>query len=58
MLQYGVLSAAAVAASHAAGVAVWAWTVNTAEVLGEVLDAGVDGVISDDPSIFRATLPP
>lgn len=58
MLHYGVVSRAAVERCRAAGVPVWAWTVNSEDVLADVLDAGVDGVISDDPRIFRATLTP
>jgi glycerophosphoryl diester phosphodiesterase len=58
MLHYGVVSAAAVRSCHEAGVAVWAWTVNGPAVLEQVVDAGVDGVISDDPRIFEATLTP
>ena len=58
MLHYGVVSAAAVERCHAAGAAVWAWTVNSEDVLGRVLAAGVDGVISDDPRILGATLTP
>ena len=58
MLHYGVVSAAAVRSCHEAGAAVWTWTVNEADVLEQVVDAGVDGVISDDPRIFGATLTP
>lgn len=56
MLHHGVVSRAAVERCRAAGVAVWAWTVNSEDVLARVLAAGVDGVVSDDPRIFRATL--
>lgn len=56
MLHYGVVSPAAVDRCHAASVAVWTWTVNGEDVLARVLAAGVDGVISDDPRILRATL--
>lgn len=58
MLHYGVVSEAAVERCRAAGVPVWTWTVNSEDVLARVLSAGVDGVISDDPRIFRATLTP
>jgi glycerophosphoryl diester phosphodiesterase len=54
MLHYGVVSAAAVARCHTAGVAVWTWTVNSERVLADVVAAGVDGVISDDPRILKA----
>ena len=52
MLHYAVLSRAAVDRCHESGAAVWAWTVNEPELLGRVVDLGVDGVISDDPRVF------
>jgi glycerophosphoryl diester phosphodiesterase len=51
-LHYAVLSAAAVEASHAAGAAVFTWTVNEPELLEQVVELGVDGVVTDDPRIF------
>jgi glycerophosphoryl diester phosphodiesterase len=56
MLHYAVTSPAVVDCCHARGAAVWAWTVNEAELLDRLIAAGVDGVVSDDPRIFRATL--
>lgn len=60
MLQHAVVSAAAVARAHDAGVAVWAWTVDDADELARLDAAGVDAVISNDPRVFSdvATLPP
>ena len=60
MLQHAVVSAAAVARAHEAGVAVWAWTVDDPDELARLEAAGVDAVISNDPRIFSgvATLPP
>jgi glycerophosphoryl diester phosphodiesterase len=52
MLHYAVLSRAAVERCHESGAAVWAWTVNEPELLGRVVELGVDGVISDDPRLF------
>ena len=57
MLHYGVVSPAAVARCHDAGVPVWVWTVNSPALLARVEEAGVDGVVTDDPRIFGATLP-
>ncbi len=56
MLHYAVVSPAAVERCHARGAAVWAWTVNEPELLNRLVEAGVDGVVSDDPRLFRATL--
>lgn len=52
MLHHAVVSAAAVERAHAAGVAVWAWTIDTPEELERMLRAGVDAVITNDPRIL------
>lgn len=59
MLQHAVVSAAAVARAHAAGAAVWAWTVDDPVELARLEAAGVDAVITNDPGLFSAvaTLP-
>ncbi len=60
MLQHAVVSRGAVERAHAAGAAVWAWTVDDPDELSRLDAAGVDAVISNDPRIFSgvATLPP
>ena len=60
MLQHAVVSPAAVARAHAAGAAVWAWTVDDLDELARLDAAGVDAVITNDPRIFSgvATLAP
>ncbi len=60
MLQHAVVSPAAVARAHAAGAAVWAWTVDHPDELARLEAAGVDAVITNDPRIFSgvATLAP
>ncbi len=60
MLQHAVVSAAAVERAHAAGAAVWAWTVDDPDELARLDAAGVDAVITNDPTLFdlMATLPP
>jgi glycerophosphoryl diester phosphodiesterase len=53
MLHHAVVSPAVVATCHGRGVAVWTWTVNDEALLQRLVGLGVDGVISDDPRIFR-----
>ena len=57
MLEHRVVTPAAVSRAHAHGAPVLAWTVDTVDDLRRVVDAGVDGVITNDPGIFVATLP-
>ena len=56
MLQHRLVTAAAVARAHELGVPVLAWTVDDPRDLERVVAAGVDGVITNDPRIFLATL--
>jgi glycerophosphoryl diester phosphodiesterase len=58
MLYHRVVSPQVVERVHALGAAVFAWTVDEEADLKRVLGAGVDGVISNDPRIFGATLTP
>ncbi|MGB2875155.1 MAG: glycerophosphodiester phosphodiesterase [Gaiellaceae bacterium] len=53
MLHGRVVSRAVVERCHALGAAVLAWTVVSAEQLRRLDELGVDGVIADDPRIFR-----
>jgi glycerophosphoryl diester phosphodiesterase len=39
-----------------AGKAVYGWTVSTPEVLQQVLEAGVDGVVTDHPAAAMAAI--
>jgi glycerophosphoryl diester phosphodiesterase len=55
MIHYCVLSRAAVERCHRLGVSVCAWTVDEPRLLERVLCKGVDGVISNDPRIFRTS---
>ena len=56
MLQHRLVTPAAVARAHALGAPVLAWTVDSRDDLDRVVAAGVDGVITNDPRIFLATL--
>jgi glycerophosphoryl diester phosphodiesterase len=52
VLYFGVVTPAAVRASHAHGAPVLAWTVDSPDDLERMARAGVDGVITNDPRIF------
>jgi len=56
MLQHRLVTPASVRRAHAQGVPVLAWTVDEPADLARVVEAGVDGVITNDPRIFLATL--
>ena len=58
VLHWAVVSRAAVARCHADEVPVLAWTVNDAKLVTRLDELGVDGVITDDPRVFGATLAP
>jgi glycerophosphoryl diester phosphodiesterase len=58
MLHHAVVSQAAVSRAHARGAAVWAWTVDDPVEAARVLAAGVDAVITNDPTELAATLRP
>lgn len=52
MLQHRLVTEAAVRRAHGLGAPVLAWTVDDEVDLRRVVDAGVDGVITNDPRIF------
>jgi glycerophosphoryl diester phosphodiesterase len=56
VLHHELVSAAAVRRAHARGAPVLAWTVDSREDLARVDEAGVDAVVTNDPSIFLSTL--
>ncbi len=56
MLHHSVVSRAVVDRVHAHGAAVFAWTVDDEAALRRMLDADVDGVITNDPQIFERAL--
>ena len=42
--------------AHANDIAVHAWTINEAEVMQQLFDKGVDGIITDQPVVLREVL--
>lgn len=51
-----VVTAATVAAAHAAGVGVHVWTVNEAADMTRLLDLGVDGIVTDRADVLKEVL--
>jgi glycerophosphoryl diester phosphodiesterase len=51
-LNHRVVTRGTLERCHELGVAVFAWTVNSAEVARRLDELGVDGVITDDPRIL------
>ena len=52
-LPVGLVDMSSVAAAHAAGLAVAAWTVADEHTLASMLEAGVDTVVTDDVATAR-----
>lgn len=51
-----VVDARFVDAAHEAGLAVHAWTIDDAEEMHRLVDAGVDGIMTDVPSVLESVL--
>ena len=51
-----MVDAATVAAAHRAGLQVHVWTVDDAASMHRLLDLGVDGIMTDRPTLLRAVL--
>ena len=56
VLHHALVSTAAVARAHARGAPVVTWTVDDPQDLRRVVEAGVDAVVTNDPSILVSTL--
>lgn len=54
LIEYGKLDAEYVARMQAAGVKVFAWTVDSITVAERLLAYGVDGIISNDPELIQS----
>jgi glycerophosphoryl diester phosphodiesterase len=55
-LNWAVVTPAAVAACHAAGAAVYVWTVNDPALVKRLVASNIDGIIGDDPRILAGPL--
>lgn len=53
---FSLVTADQVAAAHAAGLKVIPWTANTVEQWDKLIEAGVDGIITDDPAALISHL--
>jgi glycerophosphoryl diester phosphodiesterase len=51
-LNWAVVTPAVVAACHAAGAAVYVWTVNDRALAKTLVETGIDAIITDDPRIL------
>jgi glycerophosphoryl diester phosphodiesterase len=51
-LNWAVVTPSAIAACHAAGAAVYVWTVNEPVLATTLVASGIDGIITDDPRIL------
>jgi glycerophosphoryl diester phosphodiesterase len=51
-----VVDAALLRYAHRVGTEVHVWTVDTAAEMTELLDLGVDGLVSDRPDVLREVL--
>ena len=54
--EYRLVTPSRVRAAHAAGLSVLTWTPNTPEEWDRLMEAGVDGIITDDPALLLAHL--
>jgi glycerophosphoryl diester phosphodiesterase len=51
-----VVTESFVDAAHQAGIAVHVWTINDVEEMSRLIDVGVDGLVSDRPTVLAALL--
>jgi glycerophosphoryl diester phosphodiesterase len=53
-LHHSVVSPAAIRRAHELGAAVYVWTVDDVDLAKRLVNAGVDGIITNDPRIFAS----
>jgi glycerophosphoryl diester phosphodiesterase len=53
-LHHSIASAEAIARAHDLGAAVYVWTVDDPRVAERLVEAGADGIITNDPRIFAS----
>jgi glycerophosphoryl diester phosphodiesterase len=53
---YKLVNAALIQRAHAAGLTVVPWTVNDADSMNALIDLGVDGLITDYPTLLRQVM--
>jgi glycerophosphoryl diester phosphodiesterase len=53
-LHHSIASPEAIARAHEAGAAVYVWTVDDPQLADRLIDAGADGIITNDPRIFAS----
>lgn len=51
-----IIDAAFIASAHERGLAVHVWTVNEEDNMRQLLDLGVDGLITDEPTLARSVI--
>lgn len=51
-LHHSIATPAAIRCAHAVGAAVYVWTVDDVQLAQRLVDAGADGIITNDPRIF------
>jgi glycerophosphoryl diester phosphodiesterase len=51
-----LVTARTVAAAHAEGMQVHVWTINAAAEMRQLLDLGVDGIMTDRPAVLKEVL--
>lgn len=54
--RWAVVDHALVEAAHQQGIEVHVWTIDDADTMGQLIDMGVDGIMTDRPEVLRSVL--